>query len=339
MAFDLGDEQVAAVQPCQAVEHLRQGVRLAEQGGAQRGAEAVADGGVQQQGEIVRRQVGQHLLLEIVGEGTGIAHLHVRIAAALPGLQVDGEQLQAGGPAVGQFVQDFGVALVDLPQVFAEEACRFLGAETQVAQIELAQQALCAQAGQRMRHGHRGARTEHQMEMRRRVFEQPLQDLEDARVAQEVQVVEHQHQFLPVPGDALHQGDDPVFHGQVVVLPADEDGGLAHHRRVHLGEARQQAAGEARQVVVLAGQGEPGDIEVQRQQLAAPGQQRAGLAAAGRTLDHHAALPPRFEQAGDQRIARHQVACPAGRQDFGAGDDLQFAVGGRISGARHGESL
>ncbi|MCY1397123.1 hypothetical protein D9M71_121130 [compost metagenome] len=332
VALHGGDEEVVGIQPGQAVDDARHVPRRAEQAGAERGAEAVADGGAGQQAQVLAFQARQHLALEVAGEGTGVAYLHRHERPALAGLEVEGEELQAGDPAIRQFMQPFRGVPVDAAELLAEIAIGLLQAEAQVAQVELAELALGPQARQGHRQRHRQARTEHQVQLRRGVFQQPLQYLQDARLLQVLQVVDHQHHVAgrTALGDTLRQGDDPVLDGQLVAVAAEQDAGVAHHAGIHLGEAHQQAVGEARQLVVLGGQRQPGHVEIELQQLAAPGQQGAGLAGPRRPLDHHAALPARLQQARHELLARNQAAGAAWRHHLGVGDGLNEVLAGRV---------
>ncbi|MNJ29117.1 hypothetical protein D3C77_236750 [compost metagenome] len=325
MALDLGDEQVVAVQAGQLGEHPGDGMGLAQQGCAQRGAKAFADRHPGQQAQVVRRQAHQHFTLEVTGKGTGIAHLDPVEATALLGLQVHGKQLQPRDPAIGQLMQHRRIARVDAAQLLAQEAFRFIGAEAQVAQVEITDLAASTKACEDHRRGL--PRTEHQVQPGGCVIEQPVQHLDNVRVLHMVQVVQHQHQLAPVAGNALHQGNDPMFQGQLAIVAPQQEPGLAHQRRVDFRQAGLQAMTEAFRVIVIGGQRQPGHIEMQCQQLAPPGQQRAGLAAPGRALDHHAALSASLHQTRKQALAGQQQARPAWRHDLGL-DIGGISVGG-----------
>ncbi|MNV05536.1 hypothetical protein D3C71_958770 [compost metagenome] len=169
VALDLSNEQIVAVEPRQLGHHARDGVGLTEQRRAQRGAEAFADRSARQQTQVFRFQANQHLTFEILGEGVGIADLHPVKPGHLLGLEIDSKQLQAGDPAVGEFVQHGSVARVDGTKVLTQEMLRFGTAETQIAQVEFADLGAGTQACQWKRHT--GAGTEHQMQIFRPVIE------------------------------------------------------------------------------------------------------------------------------------------------------------------------
>ncbi|MCY1222853.1 hypothetical protein D9M72_349600 [compost metagenome] len=136
VAADLRDEQVVARQMRQPRGDLGGGFGPAQQGGAQRAAKAVAQRHAGEQAEVIRRQPHQHLALEIAGKGLCVAHLDRVVRSAALALQVDGKELQAGGPAVGEFMQPAGIAGVDVAQLFLQEADGFLCREAQVGQPE-----------------------------------------------------------------------------------------------------------------------------------------------------------------------------------------------------------
>ncbi|MCY1530897.1 hypothetical protein D9M68_661040 [compost metagenome] len=64
----------------------------------------------------------QYFLFEVLREGACPAHLHAAETAAPFGFQIDREQLQASHPAVGQFVQDFGILSADFAELLAQVA-------------------------------------------------------------------------------------------------------------------------------------------------------------------------------------------------------------------------
>ncbi|MCY1177650.1 hypothetical protein D9M73_179660 [compost metagenome] len=117
VALDLGDEQVIAVEAGQLAHHPGNRVRLANKPGAQGGGEAIADRRTRQQLPVFEWQVDQHLLLEVLRKGPGASHLHTIDAAAVPGFQVDSEQLQASHPTVGQVMQGLGIVSADLAKL------------------------------------------------------------------------------------------------------------------------------------------------------------------------------------------------------------------------------
>ncbi|MNZ80266.1 hypothetical protein D3C78_988960 [compost metagenome] len=116
------------------------------------------------------------------------------------------------------------------------------------------------------------------MQRGRGVIEQPLQRLHDTRVLHMVQVIKHQYQLTPMLLDTLHQGDDPMLQRHVAGIAAKQEAGITDKLGVDLGKACLQAVTKSLQVVVFGCQRQPGDIEIQRQQLAPPAKQGAGLA-------------------------------------------------------------
>ena len=249
----------------------------------------------------------------------GVAAGRTQLLPAL--LPVDGQQLQAGGPAVGKFVQLHRVAVVDGAELALQEALRFLRRKAQVTHIQFEQLAFGAKSVERQRH--RPARGHHQVQVGRRVVQQPLQRLVDARVAQVVQIVEHQHQVTRMGGDGAHQRDQGALDGLAVDAAPGEIGRRLRHGRGGLGQAGEQVVEQAGELVVFGRQGEPGDVEAQRQQRLAPGDQGGGLAAAGRALQHQAAPAARLHQPGQQRLARHDAAGAARRDHLGGDERLQ----------------
>ncbi|MNV05535.1 hypothetical protein D3C71_958760 [compost metagenome] len=149
-----------------------------------------------------------------------------------------------------------------------------------------------------------------------------MQRLDDARLLQVVHVVEHQHQLSRMLGDALNQGDHPMFDSHLVVVTTQQETGIAHPLRHDFSQTGLQATRETFQIVVFGRQRQPGHIEIHGQQLASPSQQRTGLATPGRPLDHHATLPANFLQTRQQVFARHQAPGPARRHNLGIGDGL-----------------
>ncbi|MCY1219433.1 hypothetical protein D9M72_314070 [compost metagenome] len=219
-------------------------------------------------------------------------------------------------------MQGDGIVALDRAQLFAQEAFRLLRREAQVAHVEFDQGSLQAQPFHR--EFQRTARAERQMQLRRCVIQQPLQGLQDARVSDMVQVIDHQHQFALAPGQRLHQGDHPQFDGRVAAVGPDRSRGFPGGGRIGFADAGQQAVNETRRVIVLGRQRQPADVIAQRQDFLAPCHQGTGLAAACLSLDHHAALPARLQQAVHQRFARHELACAARGQHPGAGHRPRF---------------
>ncbi|MNI82614.1 hypothetical protein D3C73_1393450 [compost metagenome] len=125
---------------------------MATEGGAQRGAEAVADRHEQHQVKIRRRQVGQHFDFEIFGERLVVAHLVGGGNGRAIFLAADREQLQAGDPAIGQFVHLPGIAGADIAQLCLEKLLGLRRGKTQIPQVQFQYQLLAAQARQRQRH-------------------------------------------------------------------------------------------------------------------------------------------------------------------------------------------
>ncbi|MNN75438.1 hypothetical protein D3C81_1917420 [compost metagenome] len=113
-----------------------------------------------------------------------------------------------------------------------------------------------------------------------------------------------------------------MFKRHVVIVATEQETGITDLLRCHLREARLQAMGETPRVVILSGQRKPGHIEIHRQQFSPPGQQRTGLAAASRPLDHYATLAPNLLQAHHQVLSRHQSPRPARRHNLGIGKRL-----------------
>ncbi|MNY34708.1 hypothetical protein D3C86_1690730 [compost metagenome] len=165
------------------------------------------------------------------------------------------------------------------------------------------------------------------MQVRRRIVEQPAQQFEDVGVIEMMYVIDHQHQVVGVPGNRLQQDDDPVFERQLASTLAEQQGRFPGQCGIDFGNAGQQAIGQPRRLVVLTGQRQPGDVEVDRDQFATPGQQGAGLATPGRPLNCHTALPSRLHQAAHQCRAGHQLARAARGNDLGVRDELKHPVG------------
>ncbi|MCY1220700.1 hypothetical protein D9M72_327250 [compost metagenome] len=132
-------EQPFAREPAQQCRAARRrGGRLAEQGRAQRRVEARRHGAAHHQPQLVRCQSRQHLVLEVGRKSLGIAHaLDLLRQRARPTAQRHAQQLQAGGPAVGQRMQAIGDALVGARQPTAQEAGRLVARKAQVVGAEL----------------------------------------------------------------------------------------------------------------------------------------------------------------------------------------------------------
>ncbi|MCY1501373.1 hypothetical protein D9M68_354460 [compost metagenome] len=207
MAADDRDEQVVGHHPRDTALDLRDGLRLAQDLGAQRRTEALADGDAHQHVEIVRRQLHQYLALKEACKGARVADLRRRVAARLLLAQPDGQELQPGHPSVRQFVQGGRVAGRNAAELVAQETRRLLGREAQVAHAELRQQVLQAQPLQGK--PQRRTRGQRHAQLRRSVVQQQLQRLQDAGVRDVVQVVDHQHQVALAPGELVDQRDDP----------------------------------------------------------------------------------------------------------------------------------
>ncbi|MCY1401983.1 hypothetical protein D9M71_171130 [compost metagenome] len=121
VALDLGNEQVVAVQPSQLGEHPRQRMGLAEQGRTQRCTEALAYRSTGEQAQVVGLQAYQYFTFEIAGKSVGIAYLYAVEPRYLLGLEVDGKQLQAGHPPIGELMQHGRVACVDAAQMLTQK--------------------------------------------------------------------------------------------------------------------------------------------------------------------------------------------------------------------------
>ncbi|MNV99031.1 hypothetical protein D3C71_1943480 [compost metagenome] len=93
MALDLGDEQIVGIETCQLDHHAGDGVRLAEQGCAQRGAETFTDRDAGEQAQIFRLKAHQHFTFEIVGKPDRIANLYPVKARHLFGFEINRKQL------------------------------------------------------------------------------------------------------------------------------------------------------------------------------------------------------------------------------------------------------
>ncbi|MNE70589.1 hypothetical protein D3C80_1663910 [compost metagenome] len=76
-----------------------------------------------------------------------------------------------------------------------------------------------------------------------------------------MQVIQYQHEFAPVTGDAAHQGEHGALDRLAVDTAPLELHRLVDHGGIDLGDAGQQVVEEARQLVVLGGQGQPGEVE------------------------------------------------------------------------------
>ncbi|MNZ40420.1 hypothetical protein D3C78_579410 [compost metagenome] len=149
--LDGDEEQVVALQPYQQLRRVLFRFRITGECRAQGRAEVVADGHELQQLDVGRRKVRQHLRFEEVLECLDIAQpgsRRVLVRAPLgvrPALAVaDGEQLQAGGPAIGLLVHPLRILHVDSAQLHVQELRRLLGGELQVARAQLQYQILAA---------------------------------------------------------------------------------------------------------------------------------------------------------------------------------------------------
>ncbi|MND88060.1 hypothetical protein D3C80_800730 [compost metagenome] len=118
-----------------------------------------------------------------------------------------------------------------------------------------------------------------------------------------------------------------MFERQFAAALAEQQGSFPGQRGVDFGNTGQQAVGQPRRFVVFTGQRQPGDVEIDCYQFAAPGQQGTGLPASGRPLDCHTTLLARLHQAVHQRCAGHQLTRAARGNDLGVRDELKHPVG------------
>ena len=285
-----------------AFDHGAHQLQLGDQALAATGLDArderldAAGRGADQQIQLGLRKMRQHRFLEVSRKGLRVLHLRAdeiarrgRVTASqfLPALlPVDGQELKTGGPAFGELVQQHRIAMLDSAEMGLKETLRFGRREAQVAHVEFEHLGLGAKALQR--EGHGAARGQHQVQVRRRVVDQPLQRLVDARVAEVVEVVQHQHQVARMRSDGAHQRDQRALDRLAVDATAGEVGGFLRHRWGGLRKAGQQVVEQSRGLVVLGREGERRDVEAQRKQRLTPCDQRGAIAAAGRALQHQA---------------------------------------------------
>ncbi|MND63788.1 hypothetical protein D3C80_551060 [compost metagenome] len=157
-----------------------------------------------------------------------------------------------------------------------------------------------------------------------------MQRLVDAGIAEAVQVVQHQQQFAWVIGDATDQGDDRALGGMAVAAVTLKAHGIADHGGRHLGQAGQQVIEEPRQLVVSAGQGQPGNVATRRQLHLAPAGNGRGLAAACGPVEHNAAPAAGLEQLGLQALTGEDPGAYPRRRQLRAVDRAGCSRGLRL---------
>ncbi len=194
-----------------------------------------------------RQQIGADRLLVAVEQGH---FLHLRLLA-----QPQADEMHAHHPAFGLAIERLQAGLVQIETAALEVFAGFLEAEAQLLEADFQQQPLGppgSQAQRRLR-----TRAQGQDQPGRRVLHQAVEAGEDVRVANQVQVVEHQQQRPRIAIEIAEQAFDHRHH-------RDPHGvlqvGLGVVAKLRHGFAQRldQLPAETGGVVVFFGKREPG---------------------------------------------------------------------------------
>ena len=276
--------------------------------------------------ELARRLVEarQHLLHEVAGHGPvaprELTQEHVRVAATG---QRDGGERDARGPALGELLQVPHLVVLEREIVPRQQLAGVVEREAQVPLPHLDQSFLKAQA--RQVQVRLGPRPDDHVQVGRGPADQHLDELDAARVADEMKVVEDEPRVLGSrPGELEEAGDergtDPARRGLVVQLRRRAGSGGA--------DGSEQRLGHDLWVVVLAVERRPPDEVAAPFQLASPvGEQRRLAGSDGAGDEHRGAAPA----LGRRRQGRRQRdRAPA----HGASRQARSPVLGRGAGRR-----
>ena len=237
------------------------------------GVEVVQDGDAHQVRGDVRRQPRQQRFDEVflqraVPRGQ-VADRDGRIGLALDRRD---RQLQAERPALGDLVQSCALVQAQAwTQAPLLDLDRFFQAQAQVLGRQRGVVALGAQFGRLQRQSH--ARTDRDVQVRRRVQQQVLERIAHGRRGQPLRVVDHDDRLRAARCD-LRQHPGQRFHMRLARQPLIAANAARAAQRV---QQRHRETGR----IVLVVRGQPGDRRALFQPALPPLQQQRRLAEAG----------------------------------------------------------
>ena len=287
-------EEVAPLQGFQACA----APGLARHGVAQRAAQPLQHGRVQQKLTNLFGLMVQHLFHQIIHDVAVVSgeRLNERWKVLAP-LHRQGRQLKARDPALGAVIQGHHARCRQIQVHHAvEKLGDFRQRKAQIGGAEFGELTLNPQPGQRQRRVFAGG--DGQMKRRRKMFQQKRQGRADLRIVQNVVVVQHKVDGVRQGAEVIEEfGENGGQVGRGHRLKSSQDS--APDLRGHALERCDQVKGEPYRVVVALVQREPGGWSP-----AAPcpftQQRRLPEACGGRDKRHvaRAALPEPPEETG-----------------------------------------
>ena len=290
-AVDGGDERVLALELRQPLGRAR----IARDRRGQVGAHLADHRRPEQERDELRRLAGQHLRHEVVGHREVVAGegRHERGRVRVVAQRQRGEP-EAGGPALRPLPQPPQALGLELRPRRREQRRGLVEREGEVGLPELADRALQPQAADPQRRV--DPRGDHHPQVARRVAQQPVEVGDGRRVAELVQVVEHQHDRLAERLERVDERGD----GEVEVLGRVERERADRRGRARAAERLEDRAPEAPAVGVRAAPGRA--TRAARRTCAAPPTRRASRSCPRRRRRRPASAahrgPPRAPRAG-----------------------------------------
>ena len=341
----LGEEMVVAVPlphlierdhenvlPLEQVDDLR-GIIPPGHRVAQRGAEPVQDRGPGEELADPGGQLAEYLLGQEVGDEPVVPGEFAHEVGGC-GLPAQGErgQLDAGWPAFGPLNQAGQVGLAQLDTGHGPgEPGGVRRAEPQLRHPDLDQVTSRPEPGQRQRWI--GPADHHQQQGRREVCQQGRDLLVARWLADQLVVIEHQHDLPRERGQRVDQhrqhGASQVGGGHAQRLPdvLAVEAGAGPVQRGH------QMPAQPGRVVVARIEGQPGERPVLGRAGPPLGHQ-GGLAEPGRRTDQHQLGGTGRHQPLDQRVPWHPIRARGRRVQLGLDRDLEAGPGQRRVGDR-----
>jgi hypothetical protein len=300
-----------------ALDLLEQLVRAAdlEHPVAQRRAEPGQDRGAHQEPAQLLGLAGEHLLEQVVRQVALLAgEARDELGAVAASLQREAGEVDAGDPALGAVQQQLELAVAESQPEAVVQQCPDPGlVEAQRLLGHLAE--LAPDPQPRHADGRRDPGGNGHVEATRAVLEQERDAVVDLRLADQVVVVEHQHDVRGRPRQRVDQRRQAgVLRGGRRRRQRGVDGLRDVEARPP--ERRGDVRPEANRVVVARVDRQPG--ERQPSGLGgAPLHEQRGLAGAGRRLDEGEAAMQPVPQALDQPRPRDVALAQPGRLDLG----------------------
>ena len=318
---EVGEQRVVAVAGAvaqrhqQAVEAVQPGqqqvavVPIADRIG-QGGVEAFQQRGLQQELLRLRRQVGEDLLGQVVGDAAGLAGEAFQVAAtAVVGIEPQRGELQRGRPALGVLLQPREGGL---GQGRSEHRPGFGGVERQGARVDPFQTAAGGQPRQRQRR--RRAAGQQQVQAGAAMLDQARDQRIQRGSGRAVVVVQDQHHR---PGHAAEHAEHGRHRGRHVEIVAlfQQRGGEGTGRHAGDDERHRHVGQEAGRLAVFLFQRQPGGVAPCRglPQALVPLRQQRGLAEAGRRQQQGQRQVGGAFEALEQPHARHRIDALEGR--------------------------